>query len=148
MISKSLQHLDPNCAETFAALRLYGDDLDPQLVTQALGLSPSESAVKGLEIVSSSGKKRVAPTGRWILESEGQVESTILEQHIEWLLLQLEITKIIPTDIRGVTSADILCYWESATGHGGPQFSPELLGRIAKLRLSLSLDIYFAPPGS
>jgi len=39
---------------------------------------------------------------------------------------------------------DLFCFWESATGNGGPSFSPFLLARIVSMDLALGLDIYFA----
>jgi len=33
-------------------------------------------------------------------------------------------------------------FWESAVGHGGPSFPPDLLGRLASLHLELNLDMY------
>src|SRR5262245_45095888 len=40
----------------------------------------------------------------------------------------------------GVSRCDVICYWESAGGHGGPEFSPEILGRLAKHGVTLGLD--------
>jgi len=81
--------------------------------------------------------------GRWILESRNTVESTCLEDHIEWLLDQLEAANANPRELPGVSRVDIFCYWRSLTGHGGPEFSPQLLGRLARLNLPLGLDVYF-----
>lgn len=47
--------------------------------------------------------------------------------------------------IAGVSRADVFCYWVSATGTGGPEFSPEVLERLARNRLTLGFDIYFDP---
>jgi hypothetical protein len=143
MISSRKEEANPNCAETFASLRLFGDGLVPDEVSRRLGLRPTDCAAKGSETVAPSGKSRTAPTGRWILKSEAQVHSTDLARHIEWLLDHLDATGIVPLEIPGVSRADVLCFWLSATGHGGPEFSPELLGRLAKYRLALGLDIYF-----
>lgn len=143
MISSAIASANPNCAETFASLRLYGDALVPDEVTRLLHVEPTDRASKGAQLVASSGKTRTAPTGRWILESRGHVDSIDLEQHITWLLDQMESAGITPAAIPGVSKADVFCYWLSATGQGGPELSPELLGRLAKLRLTLGLDIYF-----
>jgi hypothetical protein len=143
MISKVLREANPNCAKTFASLRLYGDSLEPKEVSRLLQLDPDDSAPKGLK-TTVSGKSRTAPTGRWILRTEGRIESTNLEDHIEWLVDHLEKAGVSPIHIEGVTAADLFCFWDSATGHGGPKFSPELLNRLAKLQLSLGLDIYFS----
>lgn len=85
-------------------------------------------------------------SGLWLLSSEGHVESTSLEEHISWVLTQIE--PIRPTFLRLVrrleASADMFCFWESKTGQGGPDFTPNVLSRLARLKLPLALDIYFA----
>jgi len=145
MISSARPDANPNCAETFASLRLYGDDLVPEEITRVLHLEATESAPKGRQTVSPTGRSRTAPTGRWILESQIHIHSSDLEKHIEWLLDRLDETGLVPANIPGVSRADVFCYWMSATGHGGPELSPEVLGRLAKYRLTLGLDIYFDP---
>jgi hypothetical protein len=45
----------------------------------------------------------------------------------------------------GVSSADVFCYWVSATGNGGPDLSPQVLGRLAARELVLGFDIYYVP---
>lgn len=144
MISKSLREANPNCAKAFASLRLYGDELVPENISRLLRIEPSDSAAKGSQFTSRSGKTRTARTGLWILSTEFHIESTNLEDHIEWLMDQMEPAGVIPTDLPGVSWGDVFCYWLSATGHGGPELSPDLLARLGKLRLKLGLDIYFA----
>jgi hypothetical protein len=120
--------------------------LVPEEIGRLLGLQATESAPKGSRTVSPSGKIRVAPTGRWILETRGHVSSTEAERHVKWLLDQLDATGLVPVNIPGVFRSIMSCFWVSATGNGGPQFSPEVLGRLAKYHLVLGLDIYFDRP--
>lgn len=134
---------NPNCAETFASLCLYGDALVPAQITAAFGVDPTDAAPKGERTTSSSGKTRITSTGRWILESQGQVESTNLEDHVVWLLDRIEAAGIVPLTLPGVSRARIVCYWASATGHGGPSFTPALLARLARMQLPLEFDLYF-----
>jgi hypothetical protein len=143
MISSEIKELNPNCAECFASLRLYGDALVPEEITRLLQIEPSDCAAKGAVSKSSSGKSRQAPTGRWILGTDGKLSSSSLERHIEWILDRLASIGAKADHLPGVERADIFCYWSSANGHGGPQFSPELMGRLAEARLPLGLDIYF-----
>jgi hypothetical protein len=143
MISRPLRKANPNCAKTFASLRFYGDDLKPDEITSRLQIQPTDSACKGSQSVARSGKSRTAPTGRWVLDTESHIDSTNLEDHLEWLLDQIEAAGVVPVDLPGVSSIAISCYWLSATGQGGPEFSPELLSRLAKWQLTLGLDLYF-----
>lgn len=137
---------NPNCAETFASLRLYGDNLLPEEISRWLGVAPSEAAAKGDKKAGPNGMVRSAPTGRWILRSNPEVSSTDLEEHLWWLMDKIERCSLRPGELPGVTRADISCYWLGATGHGGPEFSPETLRRLAERRLFLGLDIYQSEP--
>jgi Domain of unknown function (DUF4279) len=143
MTSDTVRKANPNCAETFASLRLYGDQLVPEEISRLLGTDPSDSAPKGLQTASPSGKSRIASTGRWILQSCDDVASANLEDHIAWLLDRLDKAGIEPDRLPGVGRADVFCYWSSASGHGGPELSPDVLARLARYRLPLGLDIYF-----
>ena len=140
--SKQATEANPNCAETFASLRFFGDGLVPEQISDLLGLEPTEAALKGLATTSPSGKTRVASTGRWLLETRGQANSTDLEAHLVWLLDRLEATRAEPTSLPGVSQADVFCYWLSATGNGGPSLSPQVLSRLAHLQLRLNFDLY------
>jgi hypothetical protein len=143
LTADATEESNPNCADTYASLQLFGDNLMPDEVSRLLSLPATESAPKGSTITSPSGKQRVAPTGRWILDSREHVHSMNAEHHVQWLLDQLDKAGMVPTNLPGVSRATVCCFWVSATGNGGPQFSPDLLGRLAKYHLPLGLDIYF-----
>ncbi len=135
---------NPNCSKCYASLRLFGDNIVPDDISKLLGVIPNYKVVKGKEVISPSGKQRIAPTGCWILNSE-QNKSTDLDEHINWLLDQVSRTEY-PVALRhivGVEKMDIFCYWSSATGQGGPEFLVETLCRLSSMGLKLGLDIYF-----
>jgi hypothetical protein len=131
-----------NANRTFATLRIWSKKLEPDKVTQALHLTPSKAFKRG----DRRTEAKEWPHGYWEITSENQIISTDLALHIEWLLDQLEPVRPQLAAIMAEESvkADIFCFWESRTGHGGPSFSPQLLGRIAALGLELGIDIYFA----
>ena len=132
---------NPNAAGTWATLRIWGDDLDPATISTHLALTPSRAFKRG----DIRGQHGVWRHGCWGLTSEDQVFSTDLALHIAWVLDKLEPVQLQLQALRedpGI-SADVFCFWASATGNGGPVFSPTLLGRLAALNLVLGLDIYF-----
>jgi hypothetical protein len=51
---------NPNCARTHAAFRLVGGGLDPDAITEAMGLQPTLARAKGEEIPPG----RVGPARR------------------------------------------------------------------------------------
>jgi hypothetical protein len=87
---------NPNCAETFASLQLFGDDLVPEEIGRLLGVQATESAPRGTRTVVPSGKTRIAPTGRWILETRGHISFTEAEHHVKWLLDHLDVAALTP----------------------------------------------------
>jgi hypothetical protein len=134
-------HVNRNVSRTYASFRIVGNNLVPEDINGLLDISPHKSFRKG----DKHGDKSW-PHGYWGLTTKDHVDSTVLEVHIAWLLDLLEpnssnLTKIVQKEN---FKADIFCFWESKTGHGGPVFSPIILGRLAKLNLVLNLDIYFA----
>lgn len=136
---------NPNCARTYAAFRLVGDGIDPQTVSRALDLDPSLARAKGEEIPAGRiGRARRQRTGVWSLSTENLLDSTSPERHLVHLLDAVEPASAELHRLRATDNlqADFFCYWLSATGHGGPEVSPETLGRIAGLQASLGLDFY------
>jgi Domain of unknown function (DUF4279) len=111
-----------------------------------LGLTPTRTFAKGQEVpVGRKGKTtRRQRTGVWLLGTEDRVESTSLERHLIHLLDAVEHATPALARLRaqrGLT-VDFFCFWESATGHGGPEVSPDTLARIAALDAALGIDFY------
>ena len=131
---------NPNVGRTWATIRLTDADLDPADVTRRLGIEPTTAFRRG----DAFGRGFARTLGSWELTSEGQVATNDLEEHLAWLLDRIEPTSGPFNAVRadGI-DADIFCFLETR-GHGGPTFSPHLMGRLAALELVLGLDIYCA----
>jgi hypothetical protein len=70
-----------------AALRFFGPTLDHRVVTAFFGREPSYAHLPG-ERRNRVGKPY--PHGMWLLRSEDHVVSADLEDHLGWLLGQVE----------------------------------------------------------
>jgi hypothetical protein len=129
----------PTCEETYATLRIYHDELDPDEVSRALALVPSNAQRKGDELSS----RRALPTGGWFLSSKGHVTSKDTRRHVAWVLDQIapNKTNLLSLQDRGY-KMDIFCFWASASGHGGPELDHELMQRLASFRLNVGFDVY------
>jgi hypothetical protein len=93
-----------------------------------------------LSRVSQSGENAFRIT------SKGHIDSTDLEDHLIDLLELLEpIAKGLEV-LRNEEGFEFefFCYWESATGQGGPVVSSNTLGRMAQLHIDLDFDIYMS----
>jgi hypothetical protein len=138
-----------NTSRTWATFRVWGRTLNPNDISRRLELVPSE-AFKAGDPRGSSGNNGAWRHGYWSLSSRDQLSSSDLQLHIEWLLDQLEPAReeIKTLILSSELQADIFCFWESATGHGGPVFSPAFLRYFASFELALGIDVYFAgePP--
>ena len=139
------QHLEPQPeTETHATFRLLGDMLDPEEVSRALGITPTIARRKG-DTYGNPKRPVVSRTGIWALESEGAVAGADLEAHLGFLLNQLVFkASVVAKLIQGGLTGDILCYWMSGTGQGGPALGAETIRRIASLGVGLEFDCYSA----
>ena len=65
---------------SIAALRVSGDDLDPEDVSEWLGGTPSSSHQKGDVEVSAAGRRSVRKTGMWCLEASRGPHDSLPDQ--------------------------------------------------------------------
>jgi hypothetical protein len=66
-------------------LRFFGDDLDPEYLTERLGCPPDDFSVKGDTATSESGATSVSATGRWLLRASDLYANDIEMQIAELL---------------------------------------------------------------
>jgi hypothetical protein len=141
-----------NCSRTYATFRVSGDALDPDEVGAVLGLAPTRAFAKGQEVAIDHKAKttRRQPTGIWLLTTQERVASTSLERHLVHLLEAVEPAAPALARLRAQRglAVDVFCFWESATGHGGPELSASTLARIAALDAGLGIDFYRSNAGA
>ena len=128
-------------ASVFATLRLYHDSLDPDEITQRLGINPTDSHRRGeLHGPRAQAWKQTL----WSLTSQDQPIPRDLEPHIAWVLDKIEPARAQLTMLMEAgVEANMFCFL-SCYGMGGPTLSPNVMGRLAALQLPLGLDIYGA----
>ena len=131
------------CSETYVTLRVYHDSADPDTVSAALGIEPTESQRAG-EPYEWRGRTRTYRLSGWFFCSRGRVESYDSAKHLDWLLQYLEPRHEALCVLRSQGwRMDISCLWDSHYGHGGPTLSPDLLRMLATVGIELWFDIYF-----
>ena len=128
------------------AFRLWGEDLAISEIGPTLGVDPTYAALKG-QHYGHNPKYDCHPTNIWTwsvstdssIPFEHQLESAldVLESHASY------VQQLLSTAGAG---GDFFLGYSSDSGQGGADFSPRLLARIARLGLSLCLDLY--PPGA
>jgi hypothetical protein len=75
--------------KTVVTLRFHGDDLEPQMLTQALGAEPSRAAVKGIPMTSANGIERPTKTGQWLLTVETTSPAEEFDEQVRRVFDQL-----------------------------------------------------------
>jgi hypothetical protein len=124
-----------------------GEFLDPLDVTLALRLPYDLAHRTGEPRLSRhrNGTVREYPPyreGLWSMSSERWVDSPVLDNHIRWLLDQLEprrdgVAKLLRSGVR----ADIFCYSLGHSPHP-PSLPKETLRRAEAMGIKIGIDHY------
>jgi hypothetical protein len=133
----------PSCDRTYATLRIYHGDLDPDSLTHLLGVEPTYAQVAGRPYTRPAGRTFIPELGGWFLSTKGHLSSKDVRRHLDWIW-----SRLAGRDgaLRALQDAgyrmDVFCYWRSAWGHGGPVLSPDLMRRFGELEIEVGFDVY------
>jgi hypothetical protein len=128
--------------DTFVTYMLVGPDLDPDHITQAVGIEPSTAIRRG-EPVGRLAVTLKHQDGRWMFTSQGSVTTDDVVDHLAYVLGHLLPHASVLAEYRTRDGwwADVSCFWTSESGHG-PWFTVDNLIAITKLNADLSIDFY------
>jgi hypothetical protein len=130
----------PTCAKTFSTLRIFADEVSAAEITNALGVAPTKSFLKGEP--HSKGLFRKAHG--WFYSTEKFSSSKDTRQHIDLILEALDgKVKVIKALHQRGCKLDIMSYWVSH-GQGGPALWPHQMLKLGKLGIEVWWDIYSA----
>lgn len=133
-------HNFPSCSRTYATLCIYHASADPQEVTAILKIKPDSSQKVG-ELIRR-GKK--ATVSGWFLGTKDVLKSKDVRAHIEGLLDKISKKKKELEKLRATGyEMRISCFWESASGNGGPILDHEFMKRLSEFPFELHFDIWF-----
>jgi len=121
------------------ALRIAAADLDPDHITDRLGIAPSFSARRG-ETRKVGATEVVQRVGLWSYEI-GSAEWT-LRDGIAALLDRLPSDLAVWKQIVALGEVDLFCGLHLDTWNRGIDLPAAILGRLAERGIALSLDIY------
>ena len=127
-----------------AAFIVSGESFDPNEITATLGLEPTKTGRKG--DLRSLPERKIPPRrdSIWILNSPLADEKP-LQDHLEWLLDQLEPKSATIEAVAAKYKAILMCGYSSESGQGGCTFAGKLLARLGQFAVPLILNLY--PPG-
>jgi Domain of unknown function (DUF4279) len=138
--------------ETYAYFLLTGADLDPEEITQRVGITPTQTFLKG-ERIHPKGSRTRDYSG-WQVRS-GLDQETDLEAHIRSVLEKLQagwqpLIEIIENSQQYEAFINCVMYYSpDETGSGsGFHFDRSLLAQIQQLKAEIDFDLYVLPKES
>jgi hypothetical protein len=126
------------------ALRLAGDELDPERITRMLGVAPTFAGRKGEE-VDQRGVPTAQPTGVWMYALPASPEWE-LGDAIDTLLEQLPADPALWESIAGRAEVAVVCALFVHDIDRSAALPPDTLARLAERRLALRLEIHWPAP--
>jgi hypothetical protein len=136
----------PALEKSVVTLRISGDTLVPDEITQLLGATPTTAQAKGEEIVHPrTGARRTAKSGLWRLCAPDRAPED-MDAQIQELLGQLTSDLSIWQQIAATHHLDLFCGLFMGETNDGLVLSPESLVAVGQRRIELQLDIYAPSP--
>ncbi len=124
-----------------ATLRLSGDHLDPEGITNAISVEPSRCYRMGETLRVASGKERRAKSGAWILFADDFDRRHGIEESVANIIGKINYQNAL-TQICGVEAGYVALALRIGEHPDVGILSPGLVTRIAQLGLGLSFEIY------
>jgi hypothetical protein len=127
------------------ALRVSGDDLEPDRITRMLGVAPTFAGRKG-ETIDQAGVPIAQRTGSWTYALPASPEWE-LGDAIDTLLEQLPADPALWEALAGWADVAVVCELYVHADNGSARLPPDTLARLAERRLALRLEIRGPYPG-
>jgi hypothetical protein len=127
------------------ALRITGDELNPEEITQLLKCSPTKSRKKG-DIISTNpqtGRENIAKFGMWSLSASDR-EPEDLNTQIQEILCQITDDFGVWQKITGKYRADLFCGLFMRHENEGLTISSDSLVALGSRGIEIGFDIYAA----
>lgn len=125
-----------------ASLRIFGDDLIPDEVSQLLGGKPTEAYSKGDEIVSRGVvSAHVRKRGAWFRTAE-VCSPENLDQQLQEIFSGLSGDPSIWKALHAKYSIDLFCGLFMETDNEGLSLSPQSLMVLGMRDIKIGFDIY------
>ena len=124
------------------ALRVTGDDLDPDEISRILGSPPTQSERKG-DIIRSqaTGQSRVVKTGGWRLQAPDANPADVdgqVAQILSRLTSDTETWRVLATRYQ----IDIFCGLFMRESNEGLELSPATMVELGSRGILVDFDIY------
>lgn len=128
-------------------LLIYPGELDPEKVTEILGITPTEIIKKGkISGPNTLGRVRINKNNCWSLISDQVLKSKLLTEHMDWMIEKLSSAKPRLDQLKTIPGLDISfrCTWWIKDG-GWFTFTTAQLKKISELDLDLEFEVAAYP---
>jgi hypothetical protein len=126
-----------------ACLRIFGNDLIPEEITQALRCTPTVAQSTGELIRYQSGRERVVKCGNWRLEAQS-VEPEDINGQLRWLLSQVESDPEVWKMLVHRFDVDIFCGLFMQDSNEVMSLAADVMALLGERGIHLVFDIYNA----
>ena len=123
-----------------ASVRVFGDDLDPDRVTELLGTAPTTSYQKG-DLVSPKRTDTVRKYGMWSLSVE-DAEPDNFEQQVKQLLSKLTQDLTVWHSLSKRFEVDLFCGFFMDNRNQGFSLPVATIAALAERHISPGFDVY------
>ena len=129
-------------SKSVTTLRIGGNDLDPDEITEILGCEPTQKQTKGQVFIGkTTGRERVAKTGMWCLKVVDR-EPENLDKQISEILNKLSSNLKRWKSISKKYEIDLFCGLFMDNGNEGLSISSDSLKSLGLRGIEIGLDIY------
>ena len=129
-------------SKAHVGLRLFGDDLEPEELTDLLKAQPSRTRRKGDRRTTSNGETRVAREGAWIIDYSEESSPVEIDEQLNALLDRLTDDISIWFGLTSRYEADVSCGLFLDAWNEGFTLEESTLKRLSDRHLSINFDIY------
>ena len=133
----------PAISRAVASLRIFGDELIPEEITELLGCQPTEAWRRGDVQSVRAGAPFLRKRGAWFLRAP-PTEPEDFNGQVAHLFAQTSNDLSVWENLRGKYQVDLFCGWFMSTSNDGVALSVAALRALADRGVELSLDVYDA----
>lgn len=133
-----------NTISTGATLRIYTKQESVSFITDALGINPTKTNLRGKNIAQTNLDSILFKESCWLYCSPLSDSSELIEHLSYFAELICSKTEQIKSLSNMIESINLFCMFASDNGQGSAYLSPDMLKFYGENNVSITLDLY--PP--
>lgn len=127
-------------AKSVVSVRFFGEDLEPEALTRALGCEPTTHYRKGDKRVSG-GREYTRKYGAWVLAAEDR-EPEAVDEQLTALFGRMSQDMSVWKELVSRYDANVFCGMFMGESNEGFSLAPASLQALAARSLEVGFDVY------